>query len=146
MYCIFRAHSYIFMMECSEVRSDVQYRGSKRGNSNRGGRRYGAGRKRVHEHGYKTARDLLWKTISVHTSIFEQWKKEQDRRGFKKPFGLCKISFGFCQKQGQRFCKYDNFLRRFQFTAKVCSKKLLQSFRGFLFDLETIQESWFLVY
>ena len=47
-----------------------------------GGTRHGAGRKRIHEEGYKSVRSVLWKSISVHTNVYEEWLKERQRRGF----------------------------------------------------------------
>ena len=47
-----------------------------------GGTRHGAGRKRIHEEGYKSVPNVLWKSISVHTNVYEEWLKERQRRGF----------------------------------------------------------------
>ena len=48
----------------------------------RGGKRRGAGRKRLHEEGYESFRGLIWKTILLHDYVFEDWVKERRRFGF----------------------------------------------------------------
>ena len=48
-----------------------------------GGRRVGAGRKRVHDGGYKNVRDRLWKSLAVHTEVFEEWTRVREERGFQ---------------------------------------------------------------
>ena len=48
----------------------------------RRGKRCGAGRKRLHEEGYESVRGLIWKTISLHDYVFEDWVKERRRLGF----------------------------------------------------------------
>ena len=48
-----------------------------------GGKRRGSGRKRLYEEGYESVHGLIWKTMSLHTNIFEQWTNERKRRGFK---------------------------------------------------------------
>lgn len=49
----------------------------------KGGRRVGAGRKRVHEGGYKSVKDLLWKNLTVHTEVFEEWSRIREICGFR---------------------------------------------------------------
>ena len=47
-----------------------------------GGRRVGAGRKRVHAGGYKNVRDRLWKSLAVHTEVFEEWTRVREESDF----------------------------------------------------------------
>ena len=47
-----------------------------------GGRRVGAGRKRVHDGGYKNVRDRLWKSLAVHTEVFEEWTRVREECDF----------------------------------------------------------------
>lgn len=76
-------------MESSEREDDVNFRvpeqpGPAEGaTGGPGGKRRGAGRKRIHEAGYESVRDLFWKTMSIRTTVFEEWKMERERRGFK---------------------------------------------------------------
>ena len=51
--------------------------------SSHGGRRRGAGRKKVHEGGYTAVRDLQWKTVAMHSNVFEEWVRHRDRLEFK---------------------------------------------------------------
>ena len=77
-------------MENSEREDDVNFRvpeqlgesaeGASRGP---GGKRRGAGRKRLHEAGYESVRDLFWKTMSIRTAVFDEWKMERERHRFK---------------------------------------------------------------
>ena len=48
-----------------------------------GGKQPGAGKKRAHVSGYKQVKSLLWKNISLHTSIFNDWVKLKEDLGFK---------------------------------------------------------------
>ena len=48
-----------------------------------GGNRRDAGRKRVHDVGYRSVRNVLWKNISIHSSIFDDWIQERHRHGIK---------------------------------------------------------------
>ena len=48
-----------------------------------GGRRVGAGRKRVHNGGYKNVRDRLWKSLAVHTEVFEEWTRVSEESGLQ---------------------------------------------------------------
>ena len=47
-----------------------------------GGKRLGAGRKRIHEGGYKSVRSSLWKSISLDTNVYERWVRIHKERGF----------------------------------------------------------------
>ena len=59
--------------------------------SNHSGRRRGAGRKRVYKAGYQTIHDMLWKTISIHTSVFKEWTREWERCSFKNNFDFARF-------------------------------------------------------
>ena len=49
----------------------------------RGGKRRGAGLKRAYDTGYGSFRDALWKTLFIHTSVFEVRTNERQRHDFK---------------------------------------------------------------
>ena len=49
--------------------------------STKGGKRIGAGRKRVYEEGYANIRNGIWKSISVHREVYEEWQQERTARG-----------------------------------------------------------------
>ena len=38
-----------------------------------GGKRRGSGRKRKHEEGYDKARTVIWRTISLHKDVYDEW-------------------------------------------------------------------------
>ena len=46
------------------------------------GSRRGAGKKRLHEGGYRNVQNILWKNITVHTDVFNEWVKMKDLYGF----------------------------------------------------------------
>ena len=56
--------------------------GLGRVNQGSGGSRRGAGRKRLHEGGYRNVQNILWKNITVHTDVFNEWVKMKDLSGF----------------------------------------------------------------
>ena len=50
-----------------------------------GGKRRGSGRKRPLDScsSYKEVKFLLWKNISLHTSVYDDWNEMKKDRGFK---------------------------------------------------------------
>ena len=48
----------------------------------RGGKRVGSGRRRVHEEGYSSVHNQLWRSISIHTSVYEEWQKKRKEQAF----------------------------------------------------------------
>ena len=50
--------------------------GLGRVNQGPGGSRRGVGRKRLHEGGYRNVQNILWKDITVHTDVFNEWVKD----------------------------------------------------------------------
>ena len=50
----------------------------------RGGKRRGSGRKRKHEEGYENVRSSLWKTISLHANVYEEWMALRTAHNFKE--------------------------------------------------------------
>ena len=51
-------------------------------NQGPGGSKRGAGRKRLHEGGYRNIQNILWKNVTVHTNVFNAWIKMKDIYGF----------------------------------------------------------------
>ena len=48
-----------------------------------GGKRIGAGRKRLHESGYKHVKFCLWKNLSVHADVY-QWIELEEYLGLQE--------------------------------------------------------------
>ena len=85
----------IFAMESSKSDTDTEQtfrRPSEPGPSfrapeavrSRGGKRRGSGRKRKHEEGYENVRSSLWKTISLHANVYEEWMALRTAHNFKE--------------------------------------------------------------
>ena len=49
----------------------------------RGGRRRGSGRKRIHESGYKSVQTCIWRSVSIHAELFDEWEELRKRFHFK---------------------------------------------------------------
>ena len=49
-----------------------------------GGKREGSGRKKKYgDSGYKRLKGLLWKNITVHTHVHDEWTKLREQHGLK---------------------------------------------------------------
>ena len=49
-----------------------------------GGKREGSGRKKKYgDSGYKRVKGLLWKNITVHTHVHDEWTRLREQHGFK---------------------------------------------------------------
>ena len=56
-----------------------------------GGKRRGSGRKRTYESGYENLRSVIWKTISIHAEIYDEWISERTRHGYKDNSGFAQL-------------------------------------------------------
>ena len=85
----------IFAMESSKSDTDTEQnfqRPSEPGPSfrapeavrSRGGKRRGSVKKRKHEEGYENVRSSLWKTISLHANVYEEWMALRTAHNFKE--------------------------------------------------------------
>ena len=49
----------------------------------RGGRNGGSGRKRIRESGYKSVQTCMWRSVSIHADLFDEWEELRKRFHFK---------------------------------------------------------------
>ena len=67
----------------------------------RGGKRRGAGRKRIYESGYKAYQTSLWRSISIHAELFDEWEELRNRFLFKSNTEFAEHLLGlFKEKKG----------------------------------------------
>lgn len=97
-------------MESGPSSDDTEFRvpgepapvlGRERQRTGKGGKRRGSGRKRVHEEGYESVRSQLWKNISVHATVYEEWTEQRNKLKFTNHTEFARFLLENLTKQGQ---------------------------------------------